>query len=235
MKKCKNCGSENNDLSVYCTSCGTMLDSSASDFSAESTASFSESDFSASQNTQSPPQNNNYQQNYQTGANQGAYQQNGFNPTYGQQGYNQQSGYAAPSDSFYSPIAKPPVSKGKVIAALIVGVLCGGLLGLIFAVLALVAYGDYDSAVARGDYATAQQKAEKIKTYNKLAWIFDIIGIVIVVLAVAAFFAFTFFVVSDPSFMEGIEEIPFEDFEYYYEYDNLSLNLGAVASYIGLC
>ena len=135
------------------------------------------------------------------GANSDAYSQNpgGYNGAYGQ-GYNQYS----------APVQIP--SKTKVIVGLVLGVLFGGGIGLVFAILALVLYSDYENAIARQDMDTALLKAKKVKTYNKIAWVFIIIGIVAVAIAVAGMIVLT--VAGLVSFTGGTAEIPTGFFEY---------------------
>lgn len=191
MKICKNCGNENNDMSVYCSACGSLLDGNRA--------------YTENGNTQNEAfsgQNSYSNQRYEP------YGQN--SQQYGSGGYGQQQ------NGYYAPMPTPNVTKNKVIAALVIGILFGGIIGIIFAVLALVAYGDYESAVARGDFSTATLKCEKIKTYNKIAWIFDIIGIAAVILGIIAFICVTVFAVSfggtdiPTDFFEfGFNEVPF--------------------------
>ncbi len=190
MKICKNCGFQNDDLSVYCSSCGSLLDSAGTRFDS----------------TQETPNDSGaYQQNgysqaeHSSNAGQNQYSQNNYN--YGSQQY------------AYSPEPKVSTSKGMVIASLVVGLFLGGLIGVVFAVLALVAYGDYESAVLRRDFVTAAEKSEKIKKYNKLAWIFDFIGIALVVIAVIFTFAAGFLFVSQGG-AGTLTDIPTDFFEY---------------------
>lgn len=187
MKICKNCGNENADMSVYCSACGSILDENGAYTKSESS------------NYEDINRQNN-SSNHEYGSYGQAGSQNSSN------GYNQYP--------YYAPMPTLNVTKNKVIAALIIGILFGGIVGIIFAVLALVAYGDYESAVARSDFATATLKCEKIKTYNKIAWIFDIIGIIAVVLGIIAFICFTVLAVSFGGSdvpLDFFEEFPFEE------------------------
>lgn len=102
----------------------------------------------------------------------------------------QSAGYGQSAYDRYQPAPTPSATKGKVTAALVVSIFFGGIVGMIFAILAFIAYGDYDTAIIHSDMLTARDKCEKIKMYNKIAWIFNIIGIVCSVLAVIAFIAF---------------------------------------------
>ncbi|MGN1117995.1 MAG: zinc ribbon domain-containing protein [Acutalibacteraceae bacterium] len=120
-----------------------------------------------------------------SGADNNAYAQG----EYRQYSY-QNTGYGQNAYDRYQPAPTPSVTKGKVTAALVVSIFFGGIVGMIFAILAFVAYGDYDTAIIHSDMLTARDKCEKIKMYNKIAWIFNIIGIVCSALAVIAFIAF---------------------------------------------
>ena len=129
----------------------------------------------------------------------------------------------------YVAMPQPPVTKTKIIVALVLGALFGGMIGLIFAVLALIAYSDYENAMARNDFTTAKLKCEKIKTYNTVAWVFDIIGIVLVSLAIIAAIAmFILSAVGIWSISSG--DIPTDFFEFdepeiIREFTGLAMNL----------
>lgn len=184
MKICKNCGNENSDMSVYCSACGSLLDEDGT--------------YSKNESTQNEAFNG-----------QNGYSSQRYEP-FGQNSQQYGSGvYGQPQNGYYVPMPTPNVTKNKVIAALVIGILFGGIVGIIFAVLALIAYGDYESAVARGDANTATLKCEKIKTYNKIAWIFDIIGIVVVVIGILFFIATSAFIISS-----GTSDIPTDFFEF---------------------
>ena len=160
MKICKNCTFENSDDAVFCSKCGSRLETESGKEEAHANG------FSGANN------NNLYAQ--------GEYRQYSC----------QSAGYGQSAYDRYQPVPTPSVTKGKVTAALVVSIFFGGIVGMIFAILAFVAYGDYDTAIIHSDMLTARDKCEKIKMYNKIAWIFNIIGIVCSVLAVIAFIAF---------------------------------------------
>lgn len=114
--------------------------------------------------------------------------------TYGNQQY-------ATYQNTYRPIPTPKATKGKVTAALVLSILFGGVIGLVFSILAFVAYGDYETAVAQNNLQLAQDKCSKINTYNKIAWIFIILGIIMSILGIIFFAAvFIFAGTVDPEF-----------------------------------
>lgn len=153
-------------------------------------------------------------------------QQQAFEPAYD---YQPRYAEQPPYRQGYTPPPQPPVSKGKVIAGLVLGIMFGGILGLIFGIIALVSYSDYESAVARGDFSVAAEKCEKIRKFNKLTWIFAILGLVFTIL-----FSVIASVLVGSRILAELESDPsMYDLPFDYDYD-FDLTICMIRSFIGI-
>lgn len=206
MKKCKNCGFVNEDVSVYCSSCGTLLDDKNSEITEQ-----------AVEEETAPP------------VREEAYNQTSTDNNYQFKNTMNNQWQAPPTQSYprsAEPLSKPRSKKGKVIAALVLSFLCGSIIGLIFAFIALFAYGDYESAVARGDNSLANLKCEKINKYSKIAWIFTIIGLIFIFLIYIAIFGFSFYLVNNPDVAERLEDFADIQIEDYDTFEDIMGSIG---------
>lgn len=169
MKICKTCGAENDDIAIYCGSCGTLLENGAYTYKndeAENKSPYSESGERSASGSETyataQPDNFATQQNNYYSQNQGSY-------------------YQQPSAPVYNPNQMPreEVKKGGAVGALVVAVIIGDLIGLVFSILALVSASGYEKSESPTE---AQIKLGKSKTYTKVAWIFNVIGIIFTII-----------------------------------------------------
>ena len=208
MKICKNCGAQNDDMCVYCGSCGSLLDSSSSftvNTEETQTASFVSGDRAQTSGTYQS------QQTY-------AYRPEATNYQSAGQPYNspyqQNNGYTG-----YNPIEQPgmprgDVKKGSIIAALILSFITGGLLSIVFAIIALVAANDFESAKLRGEVQLANKKFDSANKFRKLAWAFNIIGLIVNIALIAILFVTGFFLAEDSDFWDELDDPGYyEEFE----------------------
>ena len=83
----------------------------------------------------------------------------------------------------------PEYNSGSAIAALIVSIFCcGGIIGIIFAILSLVEGGKVKTFVANGNIDAANASLADAKKWNKYAWI----GIAIFMVLGIAYLIFVF-------------------------------------------
>ena len=156
---CPNCNSYNDDNATNCTACGAPLDAPTQ----------------AAQQPQQP------QQPQQQSAPPYGQQQYG-QQSYGQPTYNQPS-YGAPAygQPFGAPVQEPtpPLSGGLPIAAMIIGILCGGIAGKILGVLAFINYNHYKEALQFGNVMNAEEFKDKSKKFATIAIILSAVAVVI--------------------------------------------------------
>lgn len=108
-----------------------------------------------------------------------------YSQPYSQPYSQQQPQYSQPA---YNTPAEPtpPLNNTMAIISIVLNVIIFNILGLIFAILSLTNYNDYESALRAGNLALSEQLKAKSKRYSKAS---IIIAVVVVVLAVLAFIA----------------------------------------------
>ena len=179
---CKNCGSQNDDGSLFCYQCGCSFEGTDNQDQGNNYDYSQQNGFQPSggyeQNYNSQP-NYNGQQSYQNYQNaQG--NNNGYNPN--PQNQNGNNAYNYNQNYNFAPVDTSVLKKGSIIAALVVGILIQNLFAIIFSIIALVRCNEFESAVRMGNYPLADQKRENVNSMRKWAWIFCIIGIVLYVI-----------------------------------------------------
>lgn len=87
--------------------------------------------------------------------------------------------YAAPAG------ATVPNNMGLAIAALIAGLCCSGIFGLVTGILAVVQASSVKNKAAAGDIAGAQEAAAKARTFSLISFALAAIGIVVSIILVA--------------------------------------------------
>ena len=180
---CKYCNTYNPDGNRFCSNCGAPLEAREENARAES------------------PFDGERRQNAESG-------QFGENPPFVGNTY-EAPGYSQP----YSPLQgeKQLKNTGPIIS-IILNIVFFNIIGLIFAILSLTNFNDYESALRHGNFGLAKDHGEKSKRYSRIANIFAIVCAVISVLSIIAVFVFTAFV----AVKEG-ENIPYEDAFYEFE------------------
>lgn len=190
---CKNCNSYNDDGNRFCCQCGAQLEAPAASAQAEQT-------YTAPQNDSNPGYTNQYSSARQNGA-----------PQYTQPNY-------------YAPQGEPtpPLSNTMAIISIVVNIVFFNVIGLIFAILSLTNYNDYESALRAGNIALAEQLKVKSKKFSKVAIV------LVIVMAVLAFVAGIALVVILA--VTGAQTIDFSaPFTYEYSYENFMM----LAPYFG--
>lgn len=167
---CKNCNAYNNDDSRFCCQCGATLDApqwenpQPSDYADQYSA----------PNAEQPI--------YGSPENSAASQQNA---PFDRQPYDQ-NGY-----SYRMTQPNAPLNNTMAIIMLVVNIVVFNVIGLAFAVLALMSYNKYESALRLGDIAMAESYKTKSKRYSKIslvvAIVFAVIGVIIGIVAIGLF------------------------------------------------
>ena len=85
----------------------------------------------------------------------------------------------------------PPLNNSTAIISLIVNIVIFNIVGLIFAILSLVNYNDYEAALRKGNFLLAENRKNASKRYSKAAFIVAGIFLVIGIIAVVIFFVWT--------------------------------------------
>lgn len=119
------------------------------------------------------------------------YSGNQYSRPYNENRYGE-PGYSQP----YPPMQdEMPLRNTNAIIAIILNVVIFNVLGLVFAVLSLTNYNDYEAAMMSSNYAFAQTYKEKSKRYSKIAIIISIGTAVLAVLAVICWLVFMGFLI----------------------------------------
>lgn len=84
-----------------------------------------------------------------------------------------------------------PINNSSAIISLIVNVIIFNVVGLIFSILSLVNYNDYEAAIRAGNFLLAESKKNASKKYSKIAFIIAGILFAIEIAAVFIFFIWT--------------------------------------------
>ena len=82
----------------------------------------------------------------------------------------------------------PPLNNSTAIISLIMNIVIFNIVGLIFAILSLVNYNDYEAALRTGNFLLAESRKNASKRYSKAAFIVAGIFLVIGIIAVVIFF-----------------------------------------------
>ncbi len=85
----------------------------------------------------------------------------------------------------------PPLNNSTAIISLIMNIVIFNIVGLIFAILSLVNYNDYEAALRKGNFLLAENRKNASKRYSKAAFIVAGIFLVIGIIAVVIFFVWT--------------------------------------------
>ena len=85
----------------------------------------------------------------------------------------------------------PPLNNSTAIISLIMNIVIFNIVGLIFAILSLVNYNDYEAALRKGNFLLAENRKNASKRYSKAAFIVAGIFLVIGIMAVVIFFVWT--------------------------------------------
>ena len=85
----------------------------------------------------------------------------------------------------------PPLNNSTAIISLIMNIVIFNIVGLIFAILSLVNYNDYEAALRTGNFLLAENRKNASKRYSKAAFIVAGIFLVIGIIAVVIFFVWT--------------------------------------------
>ena len=85
----------------------------------------------------------------------------------------------------------PPLNNSTAIISLIMNIVIFNIVGLIFAILSLVNYNDYEAALRTGNFLLAENRKNASKRYSKAAFIAAGIILVIGIVAVVIFFVWT--------------------------------------------
>ncbi|MDD7293246.1 MAG: zinc ribbon domain-containing protein [Clostridiaceae bacterium] len=97
------------------------------------------------------------------------------------------SGDCAPPDRELTP----PLNNSTAIISLIVNIVIFNIIGLIFAILSLVSYNDYETALRTGNFLLAENRKNASKRYSKISFIVAGIILVVEIVAVIIFFVWT--------------------------------------------
>lgn len=215
MKICKTCGAQNDDMSVYCGSCGTLLDSSSCTIIDNESEKIT------------PPSNEEATHSYAQSGNQPEYRPEVHNyQSTGNQysSYNQQStmpGY----QPYATGMPQESLSKGGYIAVTIVSAVFGGIIGLVLALVALINANDYENAKRNGDSMRAKQKLEKAKKYKTAAWIVNIVAFIIIAIIWSFIFFAGFSTVDDYDFDDyGSYEVYGDEDDFPFDLDDFNID-----------
>lgn len=184
MKYCNRCNAYNDDSANYCSNCAAPLNEQATH----------QAEFENHNQSQRADYNQYQQyQNSQQYQNQYQYQNNGQyqNPNYQNYG-NYQNGYGQPM---------PAQSNTLAIVATVIAVLTGNILGIIFGILAIVKFNDYERLNRFGNFADAQIMAKKSKNNAIISIVFSACGLVLI--PIICFLAFSIFAIA-PTDIETI-------------------------------
>lgn len=160
---CNRCNSYNDDSANYCSNCAAALknqDKRESDFEHQNQNQYQDSQ---QYQSQQPYQNAQQYQNY-------SYNQN-YN------GY--QNGYGQPMQKKSNTIS---------IIATVIAALTGNVLGIIFGILSIVKFNDYERLYNFGNFAEAERIAKKSKKYAIVAIVLSVVALAIIPIAISAFF-----------------------------------------------
>lgn len=189
MKYCNRCNSYNDDSANYCSNCAAPLNEQSTH----------QAEFE-NQNQSQRTDYNQYQQyqNSQQYQNQYQYQNNGQyqNPNYQNYG-NYQNVYGQPM---------PAQSNTLAIVATVIAVLTGNILGIIFGVLAIVKFNDYERLNRFGNFADAQIMAKKSKNNAIISIVFSACGLILIPIILFIGFSIFRMVPTDIETIYGFEE-----------------------------
>lgn len=93
--------------------------------------------------------------------------------------------YGAPQAYGAPAGADVPNNMGLAIAALIAGLCCSGIFGLITGILAVVQASSVKNKAAMGDIAGAQEAAKKARTFALISFALAAVGVVVSIILVA--------------------------------------------------
>lgn len=106
-------------------------------------------------------------------------------PAYGQTPAMPQYG-GAPMPSYgVAPVANVPNNMGLAIAALVVGLCCAGIFGLVTGIIAVVQASGVKNKAAMGDIAGAEESARKARLFSLITFGIAVVGFIIGVILVA--------------------------------------------------
>ena len=134
-----------------------------------------------------------------------------YSQPYSQPYSQQQPQYSQPA---YNAPAEPtaPLNNTMSIVAIVLNIVVFNIIGLIFAILSLTNYNDYESALRAGNIALSEQLKAKSKKYSKVAIILCIVVAVLGLIAgIIAFVSVFFFAANqdistlDPEFFDEFE------------------------------
>ena len=85
----------------------------------------------------------------------------------------------------------PPLNNSTAIISLIVNIVFFNILGIVFAILSLINYNNYEDAVRARNFTLAESYKSSAKKYSKIAIIVAGIILVVEIVAVVIFFVWT--------------------------------------------
>jgi hypothetical protein len=98
--------------------------------------------------------------------------------------------YGAMPPAYGAPAAEVPNNMGLAIAALVVGLCCSGIFGLITGIIAVVQASSVKGKAAVGDVAGATEAARKARLFSLITFGIAVVGAIIgVILYATGFFA----------------------------------------------